>query len=133
MKDRGYAIIATSLLILLAFVMGAGAAVVVEQSNLIGSAKRAQSRISSRAHESLELTVRRNAGSTEIVMLNVGSTPSVIEKILIKGRDGSLEAHTKRSIVVDILDDEVISLSRHVGEDSTVGVLTHLGNVFWED
>lgn len=132
MEDGGYAIIAASFIILLAFMLGAGAGVVVEQSNLVSSAKRAQSRISSRVHESLDITIRRNSENTEIVIQNTGSTPSVIEKILVKKEGGSIEVNATRSTVVDILDEEVVSLNKNVSEDSTIGVLTHLGNTFWE-
>jgi len=129
-EERGFAVIAGAVMIALALFMGFGAAVVVAQSNLIHSAKIAQELIATRAHEDLRLTV---IDETQIKIRNIGSTPSVVNAILLKGPDNSLSVYIPDKVFyVGILENCISNLQSAPAEDSTVGVLTGLGNVFWE-
>ncbi len=130
-EERGFAVIAGAVMIALALFMGFGAAVVVAQSNLIHSAKIAQELIATRAHE--DLRVIHNPGETEIKIRNIGSTPSVVNAILLKGPDNSLSVYIPDKVFyVGILENCISHLQSAPAEDSTVGVLTSFGNVFWE-
>lgn len=130
MEDCGFAIIAGALMVALSLFFAFGAAVVVERSNLLHSAKIAQERIAARAHEDLRVTVNRDNAVIEV--RNVGSTFSTVVALLVKNADNSLTVHDA-SFFVNVLGRHEFVWENSIPDDSTVGVLTSLGNAFWEE
>lgn len=129
-EERGFAVIAGAVMIALALFMGFGAAVVVAQSNLIHSAKIAQELIATRAHEDLRLTV---IDETHINIRNIGSTPSVVVALLVEKRD-SFSVYSIPTVYIGILDSSgPHNIPIPVNKGDNVGMLTSLGNVFWEE
>lgn len=138
-EEGGFAILAVALVMMLALMIPLGATVLLEHSNLVASAKRAQTLISLRGHESLTIRVDRNADNTVIAAYNTGSTQSIIQSLLIKNTDNSLTIDENLglkdspAIYVDILDNRVFTENRPIDENRVIGVLTQLGNAFWEE
>jgi hypothetical protein len=129
-EERGFAVIAGAIMVALSLFFAFGAAVVAEHSSLVHTAKLAQERISSKAHERLAVTVTRNPGSTVIEVRNVGSIPSVCVALLIaRPMPVGLEAKSI-NLFVGILENRTITEGRAISDN--IGVLTGLGNVFWE-
>lgn len=131
-EERGFAVIAGAVMIALALFMGFGAAVVVAQSNLIHSAKIAQELIATRAHE--ELYLIPDLLNNEILIVNKGSTPSIVVKLLLVKEPGGVLEAIDQDVYIGILDNGVISiLDLDIEEGDNVGALTRLGNVFWKE
>lgn len=135
-EERGYVILAVALTMMLALMLPMGAMVLLEHSNLVTSAKRTQELITLKGHESLTVNVTRNADNTVITIHNTGSVQSVIQLLLIeKGNsltiDENIGLENKSVIFVNILDSRDIIENRSI--DENIGVLTRLGNTFWEE
>lgn len=133
MRERGFAIIGTVVVIALAVALGFGAVVVLEQSNLAATAKRSQSMLSAKSHERTNVVaVERNPDNTKVLVRNDGSTPTVLKKALVVGEDNSLTVYDLGDEVVDTLDNSVFTVPARVEDNATLGVLTRLGNISWE-
>lgn len=133
MRKRGFAILGVVVVIALAMALGFGAVIVLEQSNLVSTAKNTQQEMTLRSHERVFITaVGRNPENTEFAVRNSGSVTSLIEEVLVVEEDNSLVAYDVESVAVSVLDNAVFSIPEHVGKNARTGVLTHLGNTFWE-
>lgn len=133
MRERGFAIIGTVVVVALAVALGFGAAVVLGQSHLVATAKRAQSTLSAKSHEKANIVpVERNPDNTEVLVRNDGSTSIVLKKALVEKVDNSLTVYDLEGEVINTLDNSIFTIPVRVENNATLGVLTRLGNVFWE-
>lgn len=134
MRESGFAILGTAVVIALAVALGFGAFVVLEQSNLVATTKQAQNRLSAKSHERVNvLAVGRNPENTKVLVRNDGSTSALLEKVLVVNVDNSLKTYDLGGEFVGVLDNSVFTVTSHVASSATLGVLTRLGNTFWED
>lgn len=138
MNNEGFAVVGSVVIIALAVFMGFSAAVVVQRGHLLHQVRLTQQRGARAAHESLKLVVDRKSNSTDITLVNQGSTPSVADALLLKSPGGSLEARQELGgrgdiIPVEIIGQENFTIENENIGDSVAGVHTRLGNVFWEE
>lgn len=130
MDEGGYVILVVALVMLLALLLPMGGAVILEHANMTSSAKRAQELISLRNHESLKLSVNPD----NIVIYNTGSTLSIVKAIVVKNPDNSLSVFDhlggEEALYINVLDNQEVPKPI---DEGTIGALTSLGNVFWED
>lgn len=135
--ERGFAVVGSAIILSLALFMGFAAAVIVQRNSLLHRTKLSLQRVSRSAHEDLNVNVTRNIDNTNITVTNGGSAASVVEILLLKHLDNSLESRDEiggcgDDLVVNVLEEKTCTIGENIGENE-VGVFTRLGNVFWEE
>lgn len=124
--ERGFAIVASVLLVALSFFFGVGTLVFCEHARTIESAVRAQQLQTMRLRE--ELAVTEGAGG--LLVVNRGTVPSIAVSLVIRRADNSLAARTLSPPVL-IGVGESRTIQNPTG--GRAGVATYLGNVFWAE
>jgi len=105
--------------------------VVMEYSRYAYAVKSANELVAMRVRENLKV---KQISSTEITVTNDGSTSSLIIGIYIVNGDKSLTYwKLDKPVTVKVLSEKTFPPPQSISEGLKVGVLTSLGNVFWEE
>jgi hypothetical protein len=134
MNQRGTAVIVPILGLMFAILIGFVGVVFVEQGRFAYATKITEEQVAARIHERLAVQVTRNPDNTEMCLVNQGSYPSVILQVLERHQDNSLGFEDRGCpICVGVLENRQVLLPGSISEDTKLGVLTSLGNAFWEE
>jgi hypothetical protein len=136
LRERGkrgtIALGAIALILIFMIIVSCVAVVVMEYGRFAYSAKASNETVAARAKESLNVQVSASNGT--ITVTNVGSTPSlVIGVYAVNPEDKNLRYYPLDTPVgVGTLGENTFPPPKPLPKDWRVGVLTSLGNVFWE-
>jgi len=104
--------------------------VVMESNQYNTGVKYANEAVATKAKESLAVV---QASSTLVNITNEGSTPVVIIGFYLVNPADNSTNYVPLSITVPLLSSLPIMLPQPIPENWSVGVVTSLGNVFWEE
>lgn len=87
-----------------------------------------------KAKENLLIQASNSAGSTTVTVTNEGSTPSIVVAVLTANPlDNSFQYYNlTQPLTYTVLGQGTFSINQKIQQNSQIGVLTSLGNVFWQ-
>jgi hypothetical protein len=123
---------AIAIIVVLMIVLTCIGIVVMESNQYNTSVKNANEAVATKAKESL---VVERVSADQINVTNEGSTPAVIVGLLARNRPGEGESvrYFNISDIIPLLGSKQINLPDGVPPNWPVGVVTSLGNIFWEE
>lgn len=131
-RVRGTVVAVAVVALMMVMAVGFFAYVLVQYGNLSRARNVSGELIAQRAHEHLVVTADRDS-STTLHITNTGSVPSTVVAVAYRrGGENRLTTILLESPrVVGVLENESLRLGERI--DDRVGVITSLGNAFWEE
>ena len=108
--------------------------IVMEYSRFAYSVKAANEAVVMKGEEELKVQALRSSGTTDITVTNEGSTSSLVFGVYAVNPTDNNPTYYKLSqpTIIRILGDATFSIPHPISDNWRIGVLTSLGNVFWE-
>jgi len=108
--------------------------IVMEYSRFAYSVKVANEAIVTKAKEKLRVQASSSSGATTITVTNIGSTSSLVIGVYAINPVANDHAYYKlsRPVNIAVLGEKTFTIPHTISNECQVGVLTSLGNVFWE-
>ena len=134
LKRGTIAVGAITIILIFIIIISCIAAIVMEYSSYSNSVGVATETAGLKAKENLLVQASNSGASTTVTVTNEGSTPSIVVAILSANpSDSSFQYYNfTQPITYTVLGQGTFTVNQQVPQNSQIGVLTSLGNVFWQ-
>ncbi len=133
-KQGTVAVGAIAIILMFTMAISCLAIIVLEYNSYSRSIAYTTQTDSMKAKENLLIQSSQSSESIAITAANEGSTPSMIVAVLtLNSFDNSINYHNlNQPITCTVLGQNTFNFDQQIQEDWQIGVLTSLGNIFWE-
>ena len=134
LKRGTIAVGAITIILIFIIIISCIAAIVMEYSSYSNSVGVATETAGLKAKENLLVQASNSGASTTVTVTNEGSTPSIIVAVLSANpSESSFQYYNlTQPITYTILGQGTFTINQQISQNSQIGVLTSLGNVFWQ-
>jgi hypothetical protein len=125
---------AIAIVLMFLIIISCIAAIVMEYSNYSKGVQVATLTAGQKAKENLLVQASDAAGSVTVTIINQGPTPTIVIALLtMSSTDNSIQYYNlPQPLTCTVLGQQTFTANPQDQQNSNIGVLTSLGNVFWQ-